>query len=331
MIKIFNLSNLFLFVCILTVNAAAQTTANPAAKKKDKVEVVQDVFVESVVKDCKELNLGKATNIPIPIYPPEAKPARVGGTIQITADVNETGDVGEIKKVTGHRLLQNAATKAARKAKFAATTCDGTPTKTSAVLTYNFIPFLSTVKYFTPTKVEDFVDVSSATPFFDSISDLTNNHRLTFGYAGKKFYSDAPLTHGEFAHFLRLTLDNLSERANSINKFPREIGLFNSFNSQKITAVSQITNLDKTEPYADSVKFLLLKYDIALTNEQKVFQGDSPLTNNELIDLWTKIFGADSAPVNFERIPIGDRLISRGEFTLFLQESLQVLTYKVLP
>jgi hypothetical protein len=66
-------------------------------------------------------------------------------------------------------------------------------------------------------------------------------------------------------------------------------------------------------------------------NREKQFEGNLPLSNNEVIRYWEKIFGIDAVPVNFHLIKDGDRIMSRGEFALFLQESLNVLTYKVLP
>jgi hypothetical protein len=116
-----------------------------------------------------------------------------------------------------------------------------------------------------------------------------------------------------------------------VKKLPREIGLFNSHNPQRIVIAESIKDLKANAPFYDSVKTLLLKYDIALTNEKNEFQGKIHLTNNEVIDVWSKIFGAEAIPINFKRVTDGDRIISRGEFALFLQESLQVLTYKVLP
>jgi hypothetical protein len=130
---------------------------------------------------------------------------------------------------------------------------------------------------------------------------------------------------------LRLTLDLLSERAGSANKLPREIGLFYPHNPQKAVSVRVIKNLKSNAPFYESVKTLLLKYDIVLTNDKNEFEGSLYLTNNEVINWWSKIFGSETIPVNFAPVAENDRIISRGEFALFLQESLQVLTYKVLP
>lgn len=301
-----------------------------AAQKKDRVEIIPRISNE-ITKTCKDLQLGRYVFFLEPDYPLEAKAARVGGTVVVTVKIDEKGKVSEIEKVVGNRLLQGAASEAANKVKFSQTTCANLPVAVSGVVTYHFIPYIAAESYFTPAKIEDFSDVKSESQSYEPILNLTENYKIAFGYEDKKFYPDAPLTGGDFAHFLRLTLDLLGERARNANKIPRQIGLFYPSNPNKFTSVGKIKDLDKKSPFLDSFKVLLLKYDISLADEKNEFGARLPLTQNQLIDLWTKIFGADAVPVNFQKINGGDRIITRGEFALFLQESLGVLTYKVLP
>lgn len=323
MSRIFIFFNLLFFVFLLSADARAQ--------RKDRVEAAQKILAEAALKDCKDLKTARILAFPKPDYPPTAKTRRLGGTVLMLVKINEKGSVAEIEKIEGSEILQSAAASAARKAKFTPTICDGAAQPFSVVLTYNFIPVVSTGNYFAPEKIQDLIDVKSDSPYYEAVLNLTENYRLAFGYADKKFYADAPLTRGDFAQFLRLTLDLLAARAQSAGKIPRQINLFNSYNPQKFTAVASIVDLKKTEPFYDSTKILLLTYDIALTNDRNELQGSLPLTNNEVIDVWAKVFGDEAMPVNFGKIADADRLISRGEFALFLQESLQVLTYKVLP
>ena len=322
MFKIYAFLIFSLLFCLLHVTVSAQ--------KKDRVEAFSKISSENSLKGCKVPQSGQTVAFPKPVYPVEAKAADIGGTVTVKLKIDQKGIISAIESITGHRLLQPAAEAAARKSRFNPTTCADSARTISVVLTYNFIPFVATARYFTPTKMEDFADIKSDSQYYESVLNLTDNYRLAFGYDDKKFHADAPLTHGDFVHFLRLTLDLLSERAVAAGKLKREINLFNSYNPQNVTAVS-IGDFKPNEAFTESIKTLLLKYDIALVNERKEFQGDLPLTNNEVIDIWSKIFGGEAIPVNFEPIADSDRMISRGEFALFLQESLQVLTYKVLP
>ncbi|HXG83504.1 MAG TPA: TonB family protein [Pyrinomonadaceae bacterium] len=276
------------------------------------------------------MSLGKIVFYLEPDYPPEAKAARVGGTVVVKIKLNEKGSFPEIENVAGHKLLQAAAIEAARKVKFTPTVCDGVSVAVKVTMNYNFIAHLSTQSYFNAAKIEDFPDIKPDAQFYEAILDLTENHRVAFGYGDRNFYSELPLTRGDLAHFLRLTLDLLSERAKISGKLPREIRLFSRFNPQNLNSPDKIKALDKKAPYLESIKILLLKYDIAFVDEKKEFRGAEPVTQNEAVDLWTKIFGAEAIPVNFNAEK-GDRILTRGEFALFLQESMGVLTYKVLP
>lgn len=301
-----------------------------AAQKKDAVEVAAKVSVAAVNKDCKDLKSGRAAKIPKLNYPAEARAARVGGTILIRVEIDETGKITKSEPVSGPPLLRDTAASAAGKMKFVPPTCDGAAAASTAVLTFNFIPFVAAESYFAPAKIGELTDLKNDSPAYEAVSSLIENYKLAFGYADKKFYADAPLTRGDFAQSLRLTLDLLSERAAKANKLPREINLFYSLNPQKTLSVNGISDLKPNAPFYESVKTLLLKYDVALLDDKNEFQGSRYLTNNEVIDLWSKIFGAEAIPVNFGKTD-DDRIISRGEFALFLMESLQVLTYKVLP
>lgn len=302
-----------------------------AAQKKDKVELVSKILHQAADKSCRNLKPGRLTNSPKIDYPSDARLSRIGGTVVLTAKIDQKGSLFEVESVSGHKLLQGASMMAARKAKFSPTICDGTATMTAVVLTFSFLPFISADGYHAPAKVEEFTDINPDSPYYESIVSLTENYKIAFGYAPKNFYADAPLTRGDFAHFLRLTLDLLSERARTANKIPREINLFFAYNPQKNVSINNVRDIKPNVPFYESVKTLLLKYDINLVNESGAFQGGSYLTNVEVMNLWSQIFGSEAIPVNFDHSANGDRIMTRGEFALFLQESLQVLTYKVLP
>lgn len=284
-------------------------------------------------RSCATFKSGRIASFVSPQYPPNEKAARVGGTVRVDLRLNERGSFAEIVAVSGNSLLRDAATAAARGVKFAPTVCNNEPVAVAVVLFYNFVPHAPADVYFKPAKIEEFADVKNGSEFYEAILNLTENYRLAFGYADKKFYENAPLSRGDFAEFLRRTLDLLAERARNSGKIPREINLFFALNRQKLTALPKSKEISEKTAYYESLKTLLLTYDISLLGERQEFYGETVLTKREVVALWTRVFGADAVPVNFAATGTIDdeRLMTRGEFALFLNESLDVLTYKTLP
>ena len=81
---------------------------------------------------------GKAISLPQPVYPAEARAARVSGTVTVQVTVDEYGGVVAARAVAGHPLLQPAAVSAALQARFALTFLMGEAVKLTGVLVYNF-------------------------------------------------------------------------------------------------------------------------------------------------------------------------------------------------
>jgi|GEM_PF-499166 len=81
---------------------------------------------------------GRATSLPAPVYPREAREAGAAGAVTVQVTVDEEGNVMSAKAVSGHALLQDSAVTAARQAKFKLTMVDGQPVKVSGVITYVF-------------------------------------------------------------------------------------------------------------------------------------------------------------------------------------------------
>jgi TonB family protein len=266
MMRFSYIAGILLLVCFLHVAASAQS--------KDKIEAISKISHETILKDCKNLKAGRVVSFPKPDYPAQARVARIGGTISVAVKIDVKGKVSEIEAVSGHKFLQSAAAVAARKAKFSPAICDSAPAQFSAVLTYNFIPYVSTESYFSPVKIEEFADLKAIRHIIEAVLNLTDNYKFAFGYADKRFYADAPLTRGDFAQFLRLTLDLLSERAAAAKKLPREIGLFYPHNPQKTLSADSIKDLKSNAPFYESIKILLLKYDVALTMKKASFRAN---------------------------------------------------------
>ncbi|MEP6920782.1 MAG: energy transducer TonB [bacterium] len=82
---------------------------------------------------------GKATSLPKPEYPAEARAAKAAGTVVVQVVIDEYGNVISARAVSGHPLLQQVCVNAASQAKFSPTSLMGEPVKVSGVITYNFV------------------------------------------------------------------------------------------------------------------------------------------------------------------------------------------------
>jgi len=82
----------------------------------------------------------KATSLPKPVYPQEARRLKVSGRVTVRVVVDENGKVISAKATDGPLPLREAAEAAAREATFASTTKDGITVKVAGNLTYDFAP-----------------------------------------------------------------------------------------------------------------------------------------------------------------------------------------------
>ncbi|HEV2905274.1 MAG TPA: TonB family protein [Pyrinomonadaceae bacterium] len=85
-----------------------------------------------------ELN-DKAIDLPKPIYPGEARKAKVRGQVKVRVIVAETGKVLSADIVSGPKQLWMAAIEAARQARFNPTLIGGSAVKITGILTYDFV------------------------------------------------------------------------------------------------------------------------------------------------------------------------------------------------
>jgi protein TonB len=125
------------------------TTVNPAPKEGSKVLVVRGVATDQpppppapvkapAVVSGGVLN-GKAVRLVTPAYPAIAKAAHASGTVTVRVLIDENGNVVSASAVSGHPLLQQSATNAARASKFTPTKLSGQPVKVTGVIVYNFV------------------------------------------------------------------------------------------------------------------------------------------------------------------------------------------------
>lgn len=73
-----------------------------------------------------------------PVYPKEAKQAGISGAVILQITVDAGGDVSEVKPISGHKLLLDAAVEAVRQWKYNPTLLNGEPVPIIATVTINF-------------------------------------------------------------------------------------------------------------------------------------------------------------------------------------------------
>lgn len=310
---------LFYFVVILllfAVNIFPQPIGkNPA------------LIARNSTKNCRVFLNGKLLNNPQPVYPIEAKIAGISGKVAVAVEIDEQGNIIEIESVNGDELLKKSASEAALQAKFSPTLCDGIPTRNVGIITFNFPKITLSAEYFKATKTEEFKDVTKDNNYYEAISLLTENYRIAFGYADQNFHGEMPLTKGDFIHFLSQTLEVLEWRGKLARKPIKEIGLYQPYNPNKVKEIEY----SPKAPYAQSINTLSVKYKIVLAEKDGSINGDLSLNHTEINEIWRNIFGEEAIPVNFLNTKNSDKEMSRGEFAIYLKESLDVLSYKILP
>ncbi len=82
---------------------------------------------------------GRATKLPKPEYPPEAKEFCVSGKVELEVLVSENGEVIEAKAISGDELLHDVSVEAVKKAKFSKMD-DVPPARIKGIIVYNFVP-----------------------------------------------------------------------------------------------------------------------------------------------------------------------------------------------
>ena len=73
-----------------------------------------------------------------PVYPPEAREARVQGVVILEVTLSRTGEVSEVEVVRSTPLLDEAAVAAVRQWRYEPTLVDGEPVSVLMTVTMNF-------------------------------------------------------------------------------------------------------------------------------------------------------------------------------------------------
>lgn len=291
------------------------------------ITVFESLKTNNSDKNCKVFINGKLIDRALPVYPEEAKAARLSGKVEVIVGIDEKGNVKEIENIVGEEIFKKAAAEAAIKSKFIPPTCDGQPSTATGAITYNFNLATITESYFIPSKIEDLSDIPADSNYYEALVFLTENYKIAFAYADRKYHPEMPLNKGDFVYFLAQTIELLDNRAKISNKDIKEIALYKDYNPNNL----EYAEVGAGVPYANSYRVLLGKYRIVIAGKDGTINGKLPMTQNEVIEIWRGVFGEEAVPVNFTYDKKNDKVMDRGDFAIFLHESLGYLTYKVLP
>jgi protein TonB len=75
---------------------------------------------------------------PKPLYPPDAKEARIQGTVRLDAIIGKDGTMVDLRAASGHPLLVPAALEAVRQWVYKPTLLNGNPVEVVTVIDINF-------------------------------------------------------------------------------------------------------------------------------------------------------------------------------------------------
>jgi protein TonB len=76
----------------------------------------------------------------VPTYPLEARQMQVQGTVVLEATINESGQIENLKVISGSRLLAQAAIDAVRKWRYTPYLLNGKPISKETQINVTFIP-----------------------------------------------------------------------------------------------------------------------------------------------------------------------------------------------
>lgn len=138
-------SLLLSYVCLTSAKGVSMREKGLKLTKRINAILLQDAVLEAglaLPENLAELSSGIITKRPQPHYPPEAKSARLQGTVVMLAEADETGKVINVQPVPcwgGQKPLADASVEAMRGGQFKQITIGGKPLKLRAIATYSFV------------------------------------------------------------------------------------------------------------------------------------------------------------------------------------------------
>jgi TonB family protein len=116
---------------------AVKKEAPPEAKEAPPEVRVEEKPPETTGRSAGVVH-GQALSRVSPIYPSEARARRISGIVVVEVEISKKGKVKSARALTGNVLLRGAAVTAALQWKFAPSTLNGSPVKSTRVLNFHF-------------------------------------------------------------------------------------------------------------------------------------------------------------------------------------------------
>ena len=85
-----------------------------------------------------QVQSAKLVNQAKPTYPPLARQARIQGTVRLEAVISKVGGIEELKVISGHPLLIQAALAAVQQWRYEPTLLNGVPVEVITTIDVNF-------------------------------------------------------------------------------------------------------------------------------------------------------------------------------------------------
>jgi len=89
-------------------------------------------------QNARNLQIGELTNLVEPVYPPDARQARLEGTVKLHVVVGANGEIQSFRAVSGPESLAQAAMNAVREWRYRPTLLNGKPVETQEDVTFVF-------------------------------------------------------------------------------------------------------------------------------------------------------------------------------------------------
>jgi TonB family protein len=121
-----------IIVLVMVLAAARTSAAGPSQAQQPGGMSREPIRVGGNVQESKLVQRVE------PIYPDQAKDARISGVVILQVTVDEQGNVSDIRVMRGHPLLQNAAVEAVRQWRYSPTLLNGEAVPVIATVTVPF-------------------------------------------------------------------------------------------------------------------------------------------------------------------------------------------------